>query len=288
MSVDILQEKIRKLKNPSVVDFTLLPGLIPAQVTENAGSLCDAWCGYCKTLLHGLKNIVPAVRFGFGSFALMGAAGIDALEQLLSVAHDCGFYVLLDLPELNSPTAAQTAAQLLSGWHYDGVVINPYLGSDVIRPFVSLCKQEKKSLFVIARTSNKSAMELQDLLTGSRLVHSAVADIVSRHGEGLVGKSNYSQVGIVAGAGAAGSLRSLRSKYNKLFLLLDGYDYPSGNAKNCSYAFDKLGHGAAACAGSSILGAWQEENEDASDYVGAAVRAAERMKKNLLRYISVL
>lgn len=288
MSVDTLQEKIRKLKNPSVVDFTLSPGLIPPQVTENSGSLCDAWCAYCKELLQGLKGTVPAVRFGFSGFSLLGSAGIDALEQLLSIAREAGCYVLVDLPEMNSPAAAQTAAQLLSGWHYDGLVINPYLGSDVIRPFIPLCRQEKKALFVIARTSNKSAMELQDLLTGSRLVHSAVADIVSRHGETLVGKSHYSQVGIVAGAGAAGSVRSLRSKYGSMFLLLDGYDYPSGNAKNCSYAFDKLGHGAAACAGSSILGAWQEENEDASDYVGAAVRAAERMKKNLLRYVSVL
>ncbi len=288
MSVDMLQEKIRKLKNPSVVDFTLSPGLLPPQVTEQSGSLCDAWCGYCKDLLRGLKGVVPVVRFGFGSFALLGAAGVDALEQLLILASDLGYYVLLDLPELNSPAAAQTAAGLLTDWRYDAVVVNPYLGSDVLKPFVNLCRQEKKALFVIARTSNKSAMELQDLLTGSRLVHSAVADIVNRHGEALIGKSSYSQVGIVAGAGAANSLRTLRSKYNKLFLLLDGLDYPSGNAKNCSYAFDKLGHGAAACANASILGAWQEDGESGGDYVAAAVCAAEKMKKNLLRYISVL
>lgn len=288
MSVDSLQEKIRKLKNPSVVDFTLSPSLLPEQVKEASRSLCDAWSGYCKDILQGLKGVVPAVRFGFGSFSLLGAAGIDALEQLLSIAKESGYYVLLDLPELLSPNAAQTAAELLSNWQYDAIVLSPYLGSDVIRPFVSLCKQETKALFVVARTSNKSAMEIQDLLTGSRLVHSAVADIVSRHGEALMGKGNYSQVGVVAAAGAANSVRTLRSKYNKLFLLLDGYDYPSGNAKNCSYAFDRLGHGAAACANASILGAWQEENESADDYVGAAVRAAERMKKNLLRYITVL
>lgn len=288
MSVDILQDKIRKLKNPSVVDFTLSPSLIPQQVMEGAENLCDAWCSYCKDMLQGLKGIVPAVRFGFGGFSLLGAAGVDALQQLLDLAKELGYYVLLDIPELLSPAAAQTAATLLSGWKYDGAVISPYLGSDVIRPFVSSCKQEKKAVFVVARTSNKSAMELQDLLTGSRLVHNAVVDIVSRHGEALMGKSSYSQIGVIAAAGAAGSVRTLRSKYNKIFLLLDGYDYPSGNAKNCSYAFDRLGHGAAACAGASILGAWQEENESADDYVGAAVRAAEKMKKNLLRYITIL
>jgi hypothetical protein len=68
--------------------------------------------------------------------------------------------------------------------------------------------------------------------------------------------------------------------------LLDGYDYPNANAKNCGFGFDNLGHGAAACAGVSILGAWREENPE--DPIAAAVQAAERMKKNLTRYVSVL
>ncbi|MBQ4600395.1 MAG: orotidine-5'-phosphate decarboxylase [Oscillospiraceae bacterium] len=288
MSVDILQEKIRKLKNPSVVDFTLSKQWLPPQVMEGSGSLCDAWLGYCKDMLQALKGTVPAVRFGFASFSLLGAAGIDALEQLLSRARELGYYILLDMPELLSPVAAKTAAEELAPWAYDGVVVSPYLGSDVLRPFVSLCKEQNKALFVVVRTSNKSAMELQDLMTGSRLVHSAVTDIVNRHGETMVGKSGYSQVAVVAGAGAPNSLKSLRSKYTRIFLLLDGYDYPSGNAKNCSYAFDRLGHGAAACACGSILGAWQEEGESSEDYTGAALRAAERMKKNLTRYITVL
>ena len=96
-------------------------------------------------------------------------------------------------------------------------------------------------------------------------------------------------MGVVAAASAADSLRSLRSKYNKLFLLLDGFDYPNANAKNCSYAFDKLGHGAAACGGSCIAAAWlEDENSNGSDYLEKAVQGAERMKKNLTRYITVL
>jgi hypothetical protein len=145
-----------------------------------------------------------------------------------------------------------------------------------------------KDLFAVARTSNKSAPELQDLLTGSRLVHMAAADMVNRYAENLVGRSGYSQLGVVAAASTASCLRNLRAAYKSVFMLLDGYDYPNANAKNCSNAFDKLGHGAAAIAGVSIAAAWQEEPANEREFVRLAVEAANRMKKNLLRYITIL
>ena len=92
----------------------------------------------------------------------------------------------------------------------------------------------------------------------------------------------------MASASNTESLRSLRSKYSKLFLLVDGYDYPSANAKNCAAAFDKLGHGAAVCAGSSIVYAWANEPGNPENYLESAMSAAERMKKNLGRYVTVL
>ena len=93
---------------------------------------------------------------------------------------------------------------------------------------------------------------------------------------------------VLAAASSAESLRNLRSKYPKLFLLLDGYDYPNANAKNCSNAFDKYGHGAAACGGTGITCAWKAAESEGEDYPEQAKTAAERMKKNLTRYVTVL
>ena len=145
-----------------------------------------------------------------------------------------------------------------------------------------------KDLFVVVRTANRSAPELQDLLTGSRLVHLAAADIVKRFAEPMIAKCGYSNVAAVAAASSADSLRTLREKYKSIFMLLDGYDYPNANAKNCSAAFDKLGHGAAACAGTSVTAAWLDAPGEAQEYVSLAVEAAQRMKKNLTRYIVLL
>lgn len=287
MSIDVLQEKIRKTKNPSVFVIEAFPELIPPSVLESQADSISAMDVFVGELLKGLNGVIPAVRFGFSSFAMLGSQGLSLLKKLLIQAQQQGYYVLLDMPEMLSSMAAEHAAAILSEDEYsvDGVIVPFYPGSDIMKPFLALCKQGK-TVFPVVRTANRSASEIQDLLTGGRLVHTAAADIVNRCGEEMTGKCGYSHVGVLAAASSAESLRNLRAKYKRLFLLLDGYDYPNANAKNCSYAFDNLGHGAAACAGVSIMGAWRDAESD--DYIDQAVQAAQRMKKNLTRYVAVL
>lgn len=289
MAIDLLQNKIRKTKNPSMVGFSLDSRLIPPRLLGEH-TLCGAYEVYCRELLEGLKGTVPAVRFSMGSFALAGAEGLGCLQRLLCLAKELDYYTLLDLPELFSPEAAELAAGYFQGenpaWPCDGLAVCAYLGTDVLKPLVSLCEKRNMDLFVLLRSGNKSAPEMQDLITGGRLVHLALADRVNRLGLHLTGKHGYSRVAAIAAASSGDASRNLRAKYPKLFLLLDGYDYPNANAKNCVTAFDKLGHGACACAFSGITGAWRE-NAD-MPYVQAAVQAAQRMRKNLTGYVTVL
>lgn len=288
-----LQEKIRKLKNPSVVDFSVEEKIIPPYIQEEEDDRIGAYERFARELMEGLQGVVPAVRFSIGRFCLMGSEGLVLLRRLTILARELDYYILLDVPESFSRSAAELSAGTFMSaqcsFCFDGLVVTPYIGSDGLKPYVQQMKATDKDLFVVLRTSNKSAAELQDLLTGSRLVHMAAADIVNRLGEPLVGRGGYSQVAAVGPASVADVLKKIRQKYKHMFLLLDGYDYTNANAKNCSYAFDNLGHGAAACAGAGILGAWNEDDyADEHDYVVHAVKAAERMKKNLLRYITVL
>ena len=288
MSVDILQEKIRKMKNPSMVELAMPLSDLPPQFEKTAAG----YGAFCRELLNGLKGTVPAVRVSFACFALLGSEGMTELAETMKAASELGYYVALDAPEIASPMMANVLAEALLGesssYPCDGLIIPGYAGSDIIKPFLPYSKKEKKDIFVIARTANKSAPELQDLLSGTRLVHAAAADHVNRYGEGTEGKHGYTRVGILAAASSAESLRSLRAKYPRLFFLLDGFDYPNANAKNCSHAFDKFGHGATACGGTAITCAWKKEASDGSDWIDHAVAAADRMKKNLTRYITIL
>lgn len=291
MSVDLLHDKIRKLKNPTMVNFSYVPDHIPAHVTEQEGNVAAAYFRFCRELLEGLKGVVPAVRFSYSSFALLGPNALEQMPGLLKDASKMGFYVLLDGPQTLSKWDAEFAALSLLGdeeFICDGILVNPYIGTDGLKPFLPYCKDSGKDLFVAVRSSNKSASELQDLLTGSRLVQGAAMDLVNRIGETVYGKCGYSRVAAAVSATSTNSIRTARANYNRVFLMVDGLDQPGGNAKNCCSAFDKFGHGAVVCAGTSITAAWKEAETTGENYVELAVQAAERLKKNLNRYVTIM
>ncbi len=292
MAIDRLQEKIRKLKCPIVVDFTANKSHIPQHLIQQEHDYIHAYGRFCQELLEVLSGKIPAVRFSFAQFAALGTEGLTLLVRLLDQAKNLGFYVILDVPESFSAFAAQNMAQLLnapeSGLYFDAVLTAAYIGTDALKPYIEFVKEGDKDLFAVVRTANKTAPELQDLLTGCRVVHMSLADQLNRLGAPLIGKCGYSRIAAVGGASSADSLRNLRTKYKNLFLLIDGADYPNANAKNCSMSFDALGHGAIACVGLSVTAAWQEENLDGHNYLEIAQAAAERYRKNILRYITIL
>lgn len=288
MSIDVLQEKIRKIKCPIVVDLSVMPESLPFRYAVMAQT--EGMAAFCRELMVGLKGIVPGVRLSFDQFALMGSAGLQVLAELLHEARDLGFYVILDGPAIHTPWAAQRAATILndsSEFCCDSLIVNAYIGSDCLRPFLDRCKAGK-ALFVLSRTANKSAAELQDIMAGSRLVHIAVADVVNRHGEILVGKSGYSAIGVVTSATSAAAVRDLRNKYKRMFLLVDGLDYPSGNGKNASFGFDRFGHGCVLSVGPAVTSAWKEDEGGEDRFVECAQAAVERIRNNMNRYISIL
>lgn len=292
MSVDQLQNKIRKGKNALMVDLTLLPELLPTHLLTERGTILDAYADFCREMMTALKGSVPALRFGFALPALLGTNGLDVLSGLLKEASGMGFYVLLDLPEMLTPAMAKFTADSVFGsdsrFVCDGVVIPAYFGSDILQPFLPYCTEQNKDVFVLVRSGNKSASELQDLLAGSRQVNVAAADHVNRFGTNTAGRYKYTRVGIAASATAPEGLKNLRLKYPKLFLLVDGMEYPAANAKTASLAFDKLGHGAVISVNTPVSTAWKKENADSTEFAAQAAAAAERIQKNLNRYITIL
>lgn len=289
MAVDRLQEKIRKGKTTLMLEFSGFPDCIPPQYLNQDAEIPAAASAYCRELMIGLKGMICGVRFSFAAFALLGFNGLAILSELMKKAASLGYYVLLDAPELYGPEMAEQTAKTIWGegspYPCDGMVIHPYLGSDVIRPFLPYCREKKKDLFVQVRSGNKSASELQDLLSGSRVVHAAAADYVNRFGGDTHGKYGYSRVGVLVPANAANTLKNLRTKYQNLFMIVDGMEYPGAFGKNCAYAFDKLGHGAVVCVSGMVTCAWKKEE---GEPLALAAAALEKLQKNLGRYITVL
>jgi orotidine-5'-phosphate decarboxylase len=194
--------------------------------------------------------------------------------------------VILDWQRQEDELGAKTAAKLLLGerWPCDAVVVCAYAGSGSVKPYITEANKEKKDVYVVLKTAGKSGSELQDLQTGGRTVYTAGADLVAKWGDPALERCGYSRVAAVCSASHSASIRDLRAKYPRMFLLVDGLEAGNANARNASYAFDKMGYGALVCA--NLLGAWLENPE--GDAIEAVVGAAQKMKRNVTTYVTVL
>lgn len=179
----------------------------------------------------------------------------------------------------------------LSPFDCDCMTVNGYLGTDGIRPFTELCRKNDKSIFLLVKTSNPSSMELQDLIAGGRLVHTAMADLAVRltDKEQLIGKSGWSAIGAVVGATHPEDLKNLREKYPNIFFLVPGYGAQGGKARDVQYAFDQFGHGAIVNSSRGIMCAWKKtEDTTGQNYQAAARAEAERMRDDICRFVTIL
>ena len=306
MSVDTLQAKIRKLKNPTLVQFAPRMELIPPALLERhqeamgetPEAICAAMREFCVPILEGLHGVVPAVGFDADCFLCLGAQGIGLLQELLRRARRLGFYVLLDGNFTAYGPQASMMAQAVFGrigpedlghtvYECDAVSICAYHGSDSVKPFLPYLKGENpKNVFVSIKSPNRSGREVQDLISGDRVVHTALADMTLRWSLDLFGKNGYGEVCAAVSATNSMALQQLRRKYDQLFFLVRGIDAPGGSVRAAGHAFDRLGHGAIVSSGDLVLGAWQSAAGE--DWVAPALAAAEKLKDQLDSHVTVL
>ena len=289
VSVDTLQGKIRKKKNPTVVAMDLKEELLPAACLEAAGGdVAAAYIAFGTKVLEALAPVVPAVKFNTAYYDALGAAGVTALETLCRRAAELGLYVMIETNRCDLEAAAELQAKRYfgSGLPVDAVCISAFTGSDGVRPYLSYCRDGEKSVFLLARTGNKSAREVQDLLSGDRVVHTVMMDLAMRWSTDLFEKSGYSRIGVLFGAADVHSLQTLRQRYDRLFFLVPGYGVQCLPARDLRNAFDKFGHGAVVEAAGGILDAWKKG--DGSDFAERAAAAAEKMRDDLARHVTVI
>jgi orotidine-5'-phosphate decarboxylase len=207
---------------------------------------------FYRLALEVLADHVAAVKPNIAFFELFGSAGFAAYEATCELARQRGLLVIGDVKRGDIGATAEAYAEI----HLrlaDAVTLNPYLGTDSVAPFLARCRDAGGGVFVLVRTSNPSATELQDLAVGSETVCDAVARLVDRWGQELGDRAGYSPVGAVVGATRPQDLARLRRLLPRAWLLLPGVGAQGGRIEDTAAAFDAAGRGGLISQSRSIM-----------------------------------
>ncbi len=307
MSFDVLQDKIRAMKNPTVAGLDARIEYVPEHIRQAAfeehgvglKGAAEAIWQFNVGLIDALCDIVPAVKPQAAYYENLGWRGMEVLERTIRYAKEKGLFVIADIKRGDiGSTAAAYAEGWLSGANIEGeqyksfdadcVTLNGYMGSDSIKPFLEAAKGEGKCVFVLVKTSNPGSGELQDIVAGDRLVYQVMGDLNERVAAGTEGKYGYTIAGAVTGATYPSDIRALRKRLGKTFFLVPGYGAQGGTAADVQYAFDKYGHGAIVNSSRGIMCAWQKTGGDGHDSAQAARAAAISMRDDIKQYVTIV
>ena len=290
---DKLANRIKELNNPTVVGLDPRLDKIPTFIKNSAikqhGESLEAVAAsiilFNKGLIDAVHDIVPAVKPQIAFYEQYGHAGLFAYEQTIEYAHFKDMLVIGDAKRNDISTTAEAYAdghlgtvdvfgRSISTINADALTVTPYLGSDGITPFTKVCEENGKGIFVLVRTSNKSADEIQGLSVGDHLLDEEIATLVEGWGRGLIGESGFSSVGAVIGATYPEEAHILRSLMPNQIFLVPGYGAQGGSAEDVKPCFHKNGTGAIVNSSRGIIFAYLQDKKWSEEQFGEAAREA--------------
>jgi len=289
-ATDLLIDKINKLQNPTVAGLDTRIEFLPENLRKTAVSGEDAAKAiveYNCNLIDALYDIVPAVKIQSAYYEMYAHYGSHAMYTTAAYAMSRGLTVMADVKRNDiGATAEAYAAAYLGAAGFDYITVNPYPGYDGIKPFVDKCRENNKGIFVLARMSNPSAAQIQNLkLESGETLYEHVGELIMQWGSELIGEHGYSSVGAVVGATSPDEAKTLRKRFSTVFFLVPGYGAQGGRADGAAAAFDAKGGGAIVNNSRGIIAAYLTDKYKGMSYVQAARAAALDMREDLNKAI---
>ncbi len=300
--INKLIAKIQKTQAPIVVGLDPMLDYIPAHVKEKAFAefgetlegAAEAIWQFNKEIVDKTYDLIPAVKPQIAMYEQFGVEGLKAYQRTVDYCHSKDLVVIGDIKrgDIGSTSAAyasghlgkvQVGSKCYTAFNEDFATVNPYLGSDGVKPFLEVCREEGKGLFILVKTSNPSSGEFQDRLIDGRPLYELVGEKVAQWGREHMGDS-YSYIGAVVGATYPEMGKILRKIMPKTFILVPGYGAQGGKGKDLAHFFNEDGYGAIVNSSRGIIAAYKQEAYAAfgAEQFGDASRAAvEDMAKDI-------
>ncbi|SFR76839.1 orotidine-5'-phosphate decarboxylase [Anaeromicropila populeti] len=301
--INKLVDKIQKTEAPIVVGLDPMLSYVPEHLKNNAfeeygetlEGAAEAIWQFNKGIIDATYDLIPAVKPQIAMYEQFGIPGLAVFKKTVDYCKEKDLVVIGDIKrgDIGSTSAAYAVGHIgkvsigsksYAAFNEDFVTVNPYLGSDGVNPFIDVCKEDNKGIFVLVKTSNPSSGEFQDQIIDGKPLYELVGEKVREWGELHMGDA-YSYVGAVVGATYPEMGKVLRKLMPNTYILVPGYGAQGGLAKDLVHYFNKDGLGAIINSSRGIIAAYQQKQYakfEPAEYADASRQAVLDMKADIL------
>lgn len=303
MLMQRLVTKIQKTNAPIVVGLDPMMKFIPEHITKKAFAeygetlegAGEAIWQYNKGIIDAIYDLVPAVKPQIAMYEQFGVEGLKAYKKTLDYCKEKDLVIIGDIKrgDIGSTSAAyavghlgkvQVGSKTYAPFDEDFATVNPYLGTDGVKPFVDVCKEEDKGIIVLVKTSNPSSGEFQDRLMDGKPLYEWVGEKINEWGADTIDESGYSAVGAVVGATYPEVGKIMRKVMPKSYILVPGYGAQGGKGADLLHFFNEDGLGAIVNSSRGIIAAYQSpayEKFGSQGYADASRQAVIDMREDI-------
>ena len=268
---------------------------LPPHFTKAFSHISDALFSFNKQIIDATLDVSACYKVQIAYYEAFGMQGLEAYRKTLSYLRERKAIIIADVKRGDiAKTAEMYAKAHFSGdFEADFMTLNPYMGMDTISPFLPFIKENEKGVFVLIRTSNEGAKDIQYLSVDEQLgqspsrtsevnkhVYNIVGEKLNALGKDYLGKCGFSSIGGVMGCTHADEARDVRQQLDSTFFLIPGYGAQGGKAEDIAL-YLRNGNGGVVNASRSILLAYKKVENGEERFSECARNEAIRMREEI-------
>ncbi|NLJ98162.1 MAG: orotidine-5'-phosphate decarboxylase [Tissierellia bacterium] len=281
MIIDRLYREVREKGNVCVGLDTHL-NYIPEEIKERYQSIDEILFQFNKRIIDNTYDIVPIFKLQIAFYEAYGLKGLEAYKRSLEYIKSIGSLSIGDIKrgDISSTAEMYAKAHFYGEFEADFITLNPYMGFDSITPYLQYVEKGNKGVFVLLRTSNPGAKDIQYLDVEGEKLYYHVGDKLNEISSKYVGSCGYSPIGAVVGGTHIDEAKEIRDRYKNMFFLIPGYGHQGGKGKDVVMYLND-GNGGIVNSSRGIITAFKKYEDGVENFDKYVRQAVMEMKEDI-------
>ena len=281
MIIDRLYSEVEDRGNVCVGLDTHL-SYVPDGMKEQYGDVDEILFQFNRRIIDNVYDIVPIFKLQIAFYEAYGLKGLNAYRRTLEYIKAKDSLSIGDIKRGDISSTAEMYAKA----HFDGefeadfITLNPYMGFDSITPYLSYIESGEKGIFVLLRTSNMGAKDIQYLDIEGEKLYYHIGDRLNEMGAQYLGDCGYSPIGAVVGGTHIDEAEEIRNRYKDMFFLIPGYGHQGGKGEDVAMYLND-GNGGIVNSSRGIITAYKRYEDGIENFDKYTREAVLNMKEDI-------
>ena len=280
----IIDKLYKEVNNKGMVCLGLDTHLdyIPKEIKYKYNNVEDQIFQFNKKIIDCTMDITAIYKLQIAYYEAYGISGLIAYKKTMEYLKSLNLLSIGDIKrgDISATADMYAKAHFEGDFETDFITINPYMGFDSITPYLKYLESGEKGIFVLLRTSNPGAKDIEYLDFNGEALYYHIGDKLAEIGKKYIGESGYSSLGAVVGGTHTDEAKEIRERYKNMYFLIPGYGAQGGSGQDAALYLN-YGNGGVVNSSRGIITAYKNQIDGYEKFEYFTRKAVQSMREDI-------